>query len=306
MRSAAMNKRRGPSKRTLQRIECLKTFLSLDRPISKRAAMYRLLSMGESSSTKKFESFNRCMNRALEIPELCDEHFDDDCFVDNRRTADKNVSWVHMESFKEWCQDIYRRDPWQTQQERVEVWIEKNTIVALIERVTKDLDVMLRASSGYFSRTFLHRAAKDLYGITVPLTILYCGDFDPSGLGIEQSAKEGLKKFLLERGWDKHSLDGQITWVRIGVTEADYRAIDEKARVPLKEDDNVKRGDPRAAAFKAQYGDYGVEVEALEVAEIDGLANRLDAAIRERIDWDAWDESKRIEAGEMEGFKGAA
>ena len=33
------------SQKTLDQIEALKTFLSVDRPISKRAAMYRLLSM---------------------------------------------------------------------------------------------------------------------------------------------------------------------------------------------------------------------------------------------------------------------
>jgi hypothetical protein len=134
------------------------------------------------------------------------------------------------------------------------------------------------------------------------LTILYIGDFDPSGLDIERAAQARLTNFLVKFGWDSDKIDRLITWKRIGVTLDDYQIIAEKARVSLKEDVDGKRGDPRTPAFKALFDDYGVEVEALEVAEIGGLAQRLQWSIREHIDTDAWYEAKRIESEEVEGL----
>src|SRR5437016_122521 len=78
-----------------------------------------------------------------------------------------------LTDFKQWCSKVYHRDPWQEQSECVEVWLEKRTLIPLVEDVTRKFDVMLRASAGNFSRTFLHQAAQHLGGINVPFTILY-------------------------------------------------------------------------------------------------------------------------------------
>ena len=75
----AVPQMRGPTRKTMERINALKTFLSVDEPISKRAALYRLLSMGLIDSTKDFHNVNRALNRALEQGIVTDEHFDDAC-----------------------------------------------------------------------------------------------------------------------------------------------------------------------------------------------------------------------------------
>ena len=89
--------------------------------------------------------------------------------------------------------------------------------------------------------------ARSISGTNVPLTIFYIGDFDPSGLNIEQTAKRGVADFLKhEFGWMSGRFEKQVTWQRIGVTEKEYYSMPECARVPLK------RGDPRTKDFKAE------------------------------------------------------
>jgi hypothetical protein len=269
--------------------------------------MYTLLSAGLLSSTKDFHNFNRAMNRVLEDGKLCDEHFSDECFDDNRRRTELTSTWKDRGAFDEWCSAVWKLDYWQNQPTRVEVFLEKDTASFLVQDVTYRLRVPLRVSAGNFSRTFLYRIAESISGTNVPIKILYIGDFDPSGLDIERAAmrgsngREGLADFLEnDFGWEPGQFEKQVTWMRVGVTEDDWRNTPDKARVPLKDtsqngDGTWKKGDPRVPDFKAKYGDYGVEVEALEVMQRGGLAQRLELAIQSYIDSVAWEESKRAE-----------
>jgi hypothetical protein len=302
-----IKRRRKILSRTQEQMDALKTFLSIARPISKRAAMYRLLSMGLLSSTAEFHAFNRKLNYNLDNPLLkAEDNFSDDCFLDNRRRVDYPWNFENLAEFKDWYSSRYHRDPWQTQPECVEVWLEKDTIAALVEEVTTELDVKLRVSAGSFSRTFLHKAAKEISSTLVPINILYCGDFDPSGLfRIEEPAKAGLRSFLIEEfEWTDEKYERLIRWQRVGVTEAEYHTIAAEARVSLKDDESAEggklKGDSSVERFRGFYQDYGVEVEALEVAEPGGLAARLRRIIEAHIDWDHWNEQKRVEAEEIE------
>jgi len=311
---------RGPRRKTMERIDALKTFLSVDQPISKRAALYRLLSMGLIDSTDDFHNVNRALNRALEQGTVTDEHFDDACFDDNRRLVDTPTTWTDPTELKEQIEYMiqnYRRDLWQDQPRRVEVWLEKHTVVYLVQDITHKYGVPLRISSGSYSRTFLYRAAEDISGITVPLAILYIGDFDPSGLDIERASRrgsngrDGIADFLeKDFNWKPGQFENQVTWLRVGVTPDDYRSIPAKARVSLKDDATAherdkKRGDPRAEEFKAKFGDYGVETEALEVLERNGLAHRLEREIKSRIDDVAWKKSERKQVRDRKVLRAA-
>ncbi len=298
---------------TARRIDALKTFLTSERPISKRAAMYRLLSMGLLNSTKDFHNFNRAMNRALRNGERWDEKkFNDECFVDNKRRVELVPTWTDLEDYKQWCARIYRRNYWQDQPKHIEVWLEKDTTAFLVQEVTDRLGVPLRISAGHFSRGFLYRAAGNLAKIVKSTSVLYIGDFDPSGLDVERAAQRGRRSGMSEQKdgiadllekhfeWNPERWERQVTWRRVGVTEEDLHGLPEKSRVPIKEDKEnedggLKKGDPRAEEFKAKYGEFGAEVEALEVLKEGLLAERLETAIWEHIDRRAWKGSEHKE-----------
>src|ERR1700733_12593184 len=115
------------SHKTFVQIVGLKTFLNVERPVTKRGSFYRLLQMpapGEPGvrllqSTKDFDNFYVCLNAALEADVLTDSvSFTDDCFADDRRTSNRAVSWRNLHHFRKQVFSWYHRDPWQEQPER--------------------------------------------------------------------------------------------------------------------------------------------------------------------------------------------
>ena len=298
---------------TLKRIIALEEILSPDRPVSVRYCMYTLLSKGLIGSSKDIAA----------VTSLCRElrvngTFDDECFVDNRRRVELVGMWAGLDDFYEWSSLVYKLNFWQDQPRHIECWLEKDTTSFLVQGTTDKWRIPLRVSTGYFSSPFLCRAAQDLSQVIKPITIVYIGDFDPSGLDIERAAREGnglegssrregLFDILSKKyGWDYDLFNEQIDWKRIGVTHEDFLGLPQSARIPIKEDEEdesgerIKRGDPRAAHFKNDYGDFGAEVEAIEVYYPGLLAQRVEDAVNDVIDSGVWVASKKTEDSHLE------
>jgi hypothetical protein len=211
--------------------------------------------MGVLKSTVQYRKLGQILLKARITGTI-----DDECFVDNKRRVDLPPMWENLEHYRKWYSHFYRRDYWQDRPLRFEVWLEKDTTSFLVEAITKKWGVPLRVSTGYFSRRFLYQAAKEIAHQINPIYIAYIGDFDPSGLDIERSAKEGTttngrrREGLLEIlqrqfGWTTSRFEAQITWRRLGITEDDFYSLPETAKVPIKQDGwdengDAKRGDP--------------------------------------------------------------
>src|SRR4029077_11593269 len=74
----------------------------------------------------------------------------------------------------------YRRDFWNQQPHRVQVWSEKGTVRGLLAPALDKYAVGFNPVHGFNSGTNTHEVAEDYDGR--PLIILYVGDFDPSGM----------------------------------------------------------------------------------------------------------------------------
>jgi hypothetical protein len=214
----------------------------------------------------------------------------------------------------------YTRNRWQDQPVHIEVWTEKDTLAPLIKGVACNRwDIYGLISTGTFSRPALVAAAKRFqhaFKENKRSVVLYIGDFDPTGLGIEQWARrgngqanqrrtEGLFEILhRSHGWTESQFSKRIVWKRIAATQRDLETMPEKYKLPIKEAERDEetgqliKGDTRSEGYKAQYGDLCIEVEALEVLKIGEIADRLDRAIQKTIDANAWKESERKEAEE--------
>ena len=295
-------------------LDALRSFLNPEHPVSARYCGYHLLSMGVLQNTKQFHNLYRRMNRYR-----IDDKLDDECFTDNKRRVELPATWSGLSEFHSWRTLVYKRDHWENQPKHVEVWLEKDTTAFLVQDITNKYRAPLRISSGHFSRSFLYKAAKELSTVEKSTVVLYLGDFDPSGLDIERAAKressnqnekkEGVSDILEARfGWAADRFDKQVDWIRIGVTERDFLALPDTAKVPIKEetedaDGNEKRSDSRAEAFRAKYGDFGAEVEALEVTRTGEVARRIEQAIKAHIDVNAWNKSAKKEKHEIKELK---
>jgi hypothetical protein len=90
----------------------------------------------------------------------------------------------------------YHLNKWSNQENYVEVWIEKKALQGVFEEPCDELGVGLAPCKGYPSITFLHEASERFDSIAddKEKTILYFGDYDPSGEDIPNSIKANLER----------------------------------------------------------------------------------------------------------------
>lgn len=96
------------------------------------------------------------------------------------------------------CGTSFNVDMWKDQKFRPEIWIEKDALVSVFERVANDYDIPLFSCRGYTSQSGMWRAAMRLHSHFVngqtPI-ILHFGDHDPSGLDMSRDIGTRLKMF---------------------------------------------------------------------------------------------------------------
>jgi hypothetical protein len=180
----------------------------------------------------------------------------------------------------------YYRDPWQDegQDHYIEVWLEKDALSGIFSDALGRYRVPLNIGRGYDGWTSIKRAA-DRYlwwqeARGAETTVLYFGDFDPSG--------EDMHRSLIER---LGALGAEPEVIKVALTREDAQ------RLP---GDVTKADDSRAAAFIAKYGDLAVELDALPVEE---LTARIRSSVEEYINMDALEESQRLEREQREDMR---
>ena len=123
--------------------------------------------------------------------------------ADNTRWMRKPDTYGSLEDCLEQAQHAYRRALWDpnTNDQYIEVWLEKDALAGVLLPVTEEYDVPLMVTRGYPSLSYLYGAAagirRQLAARTFgEATIYYFGDFDPSGADISRSTEQRLKEFL--------------------------------------------------------------------------------------------------------------
>src|SRR5262249_3067994 len=102
--------------------------------------------------------------------------------------------WSDPEQYAEATTRDYRRDFWDQQPVRCEVWSEKGTLRGVLKPVLDKYGVGLRVMHGYSSATVVNGIAQDDDGRE--LKALYIGDWDPSGLHMsERDLPDRLEKY---------------------------------------------------------------------------------------------------------------
>jgi hypothetical protein len=319
------------------RLAALLSFVRPSRQVGQRGCLYRLSAMSwfnpETEQNEKlypgtdklsYRSIKELIRTARMLGEL-----EDDCFSDNKRIliSGETNGWPNIAAFMRLPDPRhYERNHWQEQPNRIQVWVEKDTLRGLISEKCEKWDVTRVISMGTFGRTILVRCADRIaYHFAAGfksdsrrLYIFYVGDFDPTGLAIEEWAQrgngqygnratEGLHEILIKRhGWTEKQIVERIIFVRIAVTLEDFRneAL-EPYKISIKDagkDDegrDKKGNDPRAADYNKLYGDKCLEADALEVLQDGEIASRLDAAIEQANDMDLWRRSENKQEREI-------
>lgn len=290
------------NKKTIEIIEAVRGMVSPEAPSTVRFVLYKLISQGILSSTKDYNKLVNALSQARIRGDL-----DDSCFADNKRTVSTPPVWENVEQFREQTKSWYSRDHWKTQDNFPIILVEKDTVAQTIREVCSELQVSLFSGSGYCSRPFLCKLAEMILERKRPVQIGYIGDHDASGLDMERAAHFGnggegskARHGLIDLLW---FLDGgqeaykKMTWERIGVTYQDFLGFSGSQLVSVKEETELKKGDPRAKAYIAEYGEFGSEVEALEVEMVQ---QRVRDFVKKHTDPKAWAASEALEAADRE------
>ena len=194
--------------------------------------------------------------------------------IDRTRFLRANTHWNSPSEILRASADGYRIDKWARQPCRIDVWIEKDALVGVIERVCRDLDVPHFACRGYNSQSEMWRASQRMITYATNeqrVIILHLGDHDPSGIDMTRDTIDRLRMFT----------NNSVTVRRIALNMSQ---VEEHSPPP----NFAKLSDSRAEAYIEEFGYNSWELDALEPSMIESLIR--EHVERER-DQDLWDEA---------------
>lgn len=198
---------------------------------------------------------------------------------DRTRNLEKLPSWDSPKEILESCAEQFRFDWWDSQPVRVEIWVEKEALVGVIERVAHRYRVPYFACRGYTSQSETWRAGQRFIEHNErgqPVKVLHLGDHDPSGIDMTRDNDDRLQMF---------SESGDVEIERLALNEDQVR----RYRPPPNP---AKLTDSRATNYISKFGDKSWELDALDPKVIDEL---ISTAIKNYIDADAWEVAKARE-----------
>jgi hypothetical protein len=258
---------RGMGWQSLDLIDAMAEIAEAARPITGRGIGYKLFVRRLIASMSRSD-----MKRVYRLLKLARErgHIPWHWIVDETRGVEQVPSWDDPEAFALSVTRQYRRDFWAQQPQRCQVWSEKGTVRGILNPVLDVFGVGFNPVHGFTSATNAHEAADD--PDPRPLTILYVGDFDPSGLWMsERDLPARFKKY----GGD------HITVKRIALTE-EHVGDPSLPSFPASD----KRKDPRYPWFVENFGDRCWEIDAMDPNALRNLVEQeILACILDRTAW---------------------
>jgi hypothetical protein len=276
--AAAPRRGRGKAQKSLELIEAAYRILSQIQPASVRAVCYKLFNQKLIASMAKSET-NRVGTQLTWAREH--DRVPWEWIVDGTRTIERPGTWSNPESLLRACANQYRQDYWKLQQVHIILCSEKSTVAGTVKPITDLFGVGFLSMHGYGSATSTHDLAElSIYGDR-PVVLLYIGDWDPSGMHMsERDLPDRLDRY-----------GGRVDVKRIALTSDDVAGLGSAPAFSADE----KRKDPRYGWYVQRYGRRCWELDALDP---NTLRDRVEAAIREYIDWDSWERCQKVEAAE--------
>jgi hypothetical protein len=203
--------------------------------------------------------------------------------ADGTRWQRKPTVYDDARDYLEAVSRAYRRDLWQRQKKRIEIWLEKDALADVIYEVTGKWDVPLMVSRGQSSATFLYSAAKEAERVwrdrRAETFIYSLYDADAGG---NRAAR------TIARELPQYAGGVPIHVERLAVTEDQIA----EWSLPTRP---AKQSDPEAAKNPAT----AVELDAIDP---DRLTTLVEDAIVRHIDMREWEIEEKVELEERRGL----
>jgi hypothetical protein len=271
-------KGRGMSRDSIALIEAMREIAAESNPITGRGVGYKMFTRGliPSMARNEMQRVYRLLKEGRERGDIPWEWI-----VDETREFERVSTWSSPDEYARSVARSYRRDFWDQQPYRVEVWSEKGTVRGVLQPVLDHFAVGFRVMHGFSGATTVWNVANfSDYG----LIVLYVGDFDPSGMYMSE---RDLPARLAKYGGEDVSLE------RIALTR------EQVTRLPSFPASD-KRKDPRYRWFVENYGTTCWELDAMDPNDLRGC---VWDEIKRLIEPVAWERCERVNAAEQESLK---
>lgn len=188
---------------------------------------------------------------------------------DRTRNLEKLAEWSSPTDVLKAVAEQYREDVWADQPMRVEVWVEKEALTGVIERICNQYQVPYFACRGYSSQSEQWRAGKRFLQraeqFEQDTIILHFGDHDPSGIDMTRDNQDRLQMFS----------ENHVTVKRLALNMDQVRQYNPPPNP-------AKLTDSRCEGYIAKFGSQSWELDALEPRVISNLIQKEIEAVLDK------------------------
>jgi hypothetical protein len=177
----------------------------------------------------------------------------------------------------------YKRSLLQSQDIYIECWIEKDALRSIFTKIAQQYSVPVVVCRGFSSASFLNDFKERVDIVGKRTTMLYFGDFDPSGIEMLDAMKTTLEE---EMG----VVD--VEFKRVALLKGDIS----KYKLPHNPD-AIKKQDTRTAKHVSTYGDLAVELDALPPSV---LEEKIKKSIEAELDISSFEYEKHQHLSDLQ------
>ncbi len=191
---------------------------------------------------------------------------------DRTRNLQSQPNWSSPSEIISACARQYRIDKWADQNYRPEVWIEKDALAGVFERVCSEMQVPYFSCRGYTSQSEMWVAGqrmKEHFDNGQEPIVLHFGDHDPSGIDMTRDITDRLEMFVGDK-------------VVVRRLALNMEQVEEYSPPP----NPAKLTDSRAQDYIDKFGDESWELDALPPDVLAGLARDEIADLRDEDKWE--------------------
>ena len=196
---------------------------------------------------------------------------------DRTRNLQKYSSWPSPKDILSSAARSFRLDIWDAQPVYIEVWIEKDALIGVIERVCSEYRLPHFACRGNVSASEMWGASQrfvEKINNGQNVVLLHLGDHDPSGIDMTRYNEERLRMFIRE-----HADDAMFEIERLALNMDQVR----KYKPPPNP---AKETDSRFIGYAKKFGNSSWELDALEPQVINDLVETQVHILRDEEKWE--------------------
>lgn len=272
----------GQSQRLIDRVnEVITTYRAQGYVLTLRQLYYRLVSANVIANTvREYKNLGNLVVKGRRAGLI-----DWDAIEDRTRNLKGLSSWLSPAAAVKSLADQYHVDMWASQHVRPEVWIEKEALAGVFERVCNELDVPFFCCRGYNSESEMWRAsmrAASHYVNGQEYRIFHFGDHDPSGLDMTNDLQKRMDMF-----------GANVLVDRIALSMDQVK----KNKLPPNP---ARETDARFKAYRKLHGDQSWELDAIEPRILSDLVRRTILRVRDEDTWNMALRQERREQRQLE------